>query len=43
MNDFGANALIIYHPKPLDCNLQHLNGYVSELGVKFTGDNMMNF
>lgn len=21
VKDFGANSLIIYHPKPLDCNL----------------------
>jgi exoribonuclease R len=42
VKDFGANSLIIYHPKPLDCNIEHLNGYVSDLGVKFKADNMMH-
>lgn len=40
VNDFGSNSLIIYHPKPLDCNLEYLNGYVSDLGVKFKADNI---
>jgi hypothetical protein len=42
VKDFGANSLIIYHPKPLDCNIEHLNGYVSDFGVKFKADNMMH-
>ena len=42
VNDFGANSLIIYHPKPTDCNLQHLNGYVSDLGVKFKASSMLH-
>ena len=42
VKNFGSNSLIIYHPKPLDCNIQHLNGYVSDLGVKFKADNMMH-
>lgn len=42
VNDFGSNSLVIYHPKPLDSNLEHLNGYVSDLGVKFKADNMMH-
>ena len=42
VNDFGANSLIIYHPKPLDSNLEHLNGYLSDLGVKFKPITMMH-
>ena len=42
VNDFGANSLVIYHPKPLDSNLEHLNGYINDLGVKFKADNMMH-
>ena len=42
VNDFGSNSLIVYHPKPLDCKLEHLNGYVSDLGVKFKAVNMMH-
>lgn len=40
VNDFGVHALLIYHPKPLDCNLTYLNDYISELGVKFKADNL---
>jgi exoribonuclease R len=42
VKDFGANSLVIYHPKPLDSNLEHLNGYVSDLGVKFKAVNMQH-
>lgn len=42
MKDFGSNSLVIYHPKPLDCNIEHLNGYLSDLGVRFKADNIMH-
>jgi len=42
VNDFGANSQDIYHPEPLDSNLEHLNGYINDLGVKFKADNMMH-
>lgn len=43
VKDFGVHSLILHHPKPLDCNLEHLNHYISGLGVKFRADNMMHF
>lgn len=42
VKDFGSNSLVIYHPKPLDCNIEHLNGYLSDFGVKFKADNIMH-
>lgn len=41
VKDFGVHSLIIYHPKPLDSNISHLNNYIHELGVNFKADNMM--
>jgi exoribonuclease R len=40
VKDFGAHSLIIYHPKPSNYNIEHLNDYVSDFGVKFKADSM---
>lgn len=29
VEDLGTSALLIHHPRPLDSNLQHLNGCIS--------------
>ena len=42
VKDFGVNSLVIYHPKPLDSNIDHLNHCLSEFGVSFRPHSMMH-
>lgn len=35
VKEMGVDALIIYHPRPLEYNITNLSDYLTGLGVKF--------
>jgi exoribonuclease R len=42
VKNFGENSLLIYHPKPTSCNIEHLNDMASDYGFRFKADSIQN-
>ena len=40
VKNFGENSLLIYHPKPSSCNIEHLNDMASDYGFRFKAESI---